>query len=269
MDKSGIRIQKVLSDNGILSRRAAEEAIRQGRITVNGHPCLIGQKVNVRKDVVALDGNNLPLNAKAGGKLYIMLHKPRGYVTTMHDELGRRCVTDLLGDVPERVYPVGRLDKNSEGLLLLTNDGAFANSIMHPSNHVSKTYRATVRPGVTEEQLIRLSTGVEIDGARTLPATVHVLARENERAVLQITIYEGRNRQIRKMCEGVGLTVARLRRISIGPLRLGMLAPGKWRELTPAELAALRGSFQKAAKRSEHERNAEKKPKKQRFRPER
>jgi len=153
---------------------------------------------------------------------------------------------------------VGRLDKNSEGLLLLTNDGDFANTVMHPGSHIAKTYRVTVRPQATEDQLVKMSTGVLIDGQATLPAVVHVLQSEGERSVLQLTIYEGRNRQIRKMCEAVGLTVARLRRTSIGPLKLGMLQPGRWRELTPAELAALRGSVQKSKNRAEHKKQAEK-----------
>lgn len=253
METTGIRIQKVLSDNGILSRRKAEEAIAQGRVKVNGHPATLGQRINPRKDVLAIDGVNLVLQ-KRKDNVYIMLHKPRGYVTTTSDEMGRRCVTDLVTDAPARVYPVGRLDKNSEGLLLMTNDGEFANTIMHPRNHISKTYRATVRPDVTEDQLVKLSTGVEIDGKNTLPATVHVLTREQGRTVLQITIYEGRNRQIRKMCEGVGLTVARLKRLSVGPLKLGMLQPGQWRELTPAELISIRGASKKAGNKAEQER---------------
>ena len=163
----------------------------------------------------------------------------------MSDELDRRCVMDLLEDVPERVYPVGRLDRNSEGLLLLTNDGDFANNIMHPSRHVSKTYRVTVRPDITDQQLVQLSEGMEIDGTPTLPATVNVLTKEPGRVVLLITIKEGRNRQIRRMCEAVGLEVARLRRISIGPLKLGMLKPGTYRELTAEELRALRTAIGK------------------------
>ena len=163
----------------------------------------------------------------------------------MSDELGRRCVTDLLADIPERVYPVGRLDKNTEGLLLFTNDGALANSIMHPSCHISKTYRVTVRPDVTEEQLIALETGVLLDGRKTLPAIVSVVTKEEGRVVLLITIHEGRNRQIRRMCEAVGLEIARLKRISVGPLKLGMLKPGAYRELTSAELSALRNAIAK------------------------
>lgn len=248
----GIRIQKVLSDNGIMSRRKAEEAILQGRVRVNGHQCEIGQKVNPRKDVIALDGVNIQLQ-RHKRNVYIILNKPRGYVTTTSDEQGRACVADLVADAPARVYPIGRLDKVSEGLLLLTNDGDFANTVMHPRNHVSKTYRATVRPGVTEDQLLRLTSGVEIDGAVTLPAVVHVVTREPGRAVLQITIYEGRNRQIRKMCEAVGLEVARLKRTSVGPVKLGMLKPGEWRELTAQELQGLRGAAKKAENKSKHE----------------
>jgi len=255
MDKSEVRIQKVLSDNGILSRRKAEQAILEGRVTVNGRPCGIGQKVSPQRDVIAVDGVRVVVQ-KRKQNVYLMLNKPRGYVTTTSDELGRRCVTDLLADAPAKVYPVGRLDKNSEGLLLLTNDGDFANTVMHPRNHISKTYRVTVRPEATEQQLIQLSVGVLVDGQKTLPAAVHVLTRENGRCVLQMTIYEGRNRQVRKMCEAVGLTVARLRRISVGPLKLGMLQPGKWRELTPSELAALRGSAQKAKNRADNQRGS-------------
>lgn len=250
MKDEGIRIQKVLSDNGILSRRKAEEAIAQGRIQVNGRPALIGQKINPRRDLIALDGVNIQL-ARHKKNVYIMLHKPRGYVTTTSDEMDRRCVVDLVADAPTRVYPVGRLDKQSEGLLLLTNDGDFANRVMHPRNHISKLYRVTVRSTVSEQQLVRLATGVELDGKMTLPAGVHPLSAENGRSVLLLTLHEGRNRQVRRMCEAVGLEVARLKRTAIGPLKLGMLAPGKWRELTPAELAALRGAAQKEQNRAE------------------
>ena len=174
-----------------------------------------------------------------------MLHKPRGYVTTMSDELDRKCVTELLTKVPERVYPIGRLDKNSEGLLLFTNDGNFANDIMHPSRHVAKTYRVTVRPDINDEQLIKLASGVEIDGKMTQEGSVVVLDKQPGRVVLQMTIHEGRNRQIRKMCEAVGLEVARLKRTAIGPIKLGMLKPGEYRELKPDELRALRNAITK------------------------
>ena len=233
---NGIRIQKVLSENGVMSRRKAEEAIAQGRVTVNGHPAQPGNPVDPARDVIAIDGVRVQLRKKKQN-VYIMLHKPRGFVTTTSDELGRRCVTDLVKDAPAHVYPVGRLDRNSEGLLLLTNDGAFANLVMHPSNHISKTYRVTVRPDVSDEQAAKMSAGVMLDGRMTLPATVLVLEKQDGRVVLQITIQEGRNRQVRRMCEAVGLEVARLKRTSVGPLKLGMLQPGQWRELRPGEVA--------------------------------
>jgi len=245
MENKGTRIQKVLSDNGILSRRKAEEYIAAGRITVNGRPARLGHPVNPARDVIAIDGQRVVLQRKKHN-VYLMLYKPRGYMTTLYDELGRRCVAELVEDLPEKVYPIGRLDKDSEGLLLLTNDGNFANTIMHPSSHIAKTYRVTVRPDITEDQLIRLSTGVEIDGKVTLPAQVHVLEKQPGRVVLQMTIYEGRNRQIRKMCEAVGLEVARLKRTAIGPQRLGMLSPGEYRELKPIEVSALRNAVSKA-----------------------
>ena len=181
------RIQKVLSENGIASRRKAEELIQKGKIQINGHPAELGQKINPYRDVVTVNGERVYLNNKTH-KVYIMLHKPRGYVTTMSDELGRRCVKELVEDAPERVYPIGRLDKDSEGLLLMTNDGDFANLIMHPSHHVSKTYRVTVRPDISDEQLTQLSSGVVIDGKKTAPAVIHVLEKEVGRVVLQITI---------------------------------------------------------------------------------
>jgi 23S rRNA pseudouridine2605 synthase len=238
-----IRIQKMIADSGYCSRRKAEELMSQGRVKLNGHPVKPGDKCGY-KDLITVDGEKLVLPRKKN-YIYIMLNKPRGYVTTVSDELERRCVMDLLTDVEERVYPVGRLDRNSEGLLLFTNDGEFANSIMHPSRHVSKTYRVTVRPDISDDQLVALSEGVMIDGRKTLPATVVVKEKEPGRVVMLITIKEGRNRQIRKMCEAVGLEVARLRRISIGPLKLGMLKPGTWRELTAEELRAMRNAIGK------------------------
>lgn len=243
----GIRIQKVMTDNGIMSRRKTEEAIQQGRVTVNGRPARLGQPINPRRDVVAVDGVRVQFQKKKHN-VYIMLHKPRGYVTTTSDELGRNCVADLVKEAPERVYPIGRLDRNSEGLLLFTNDGEFANMMMHPSNKITKTYRVTVRPDITDEQAAKMSSGIELDGKKTLPATVLVLQKQESRVVLQMTISEGRNRQIRRMCEAVGLEVARLKRTAVGPLKLGMLQPGQWRELRPAELIALRNAAKKTAK---------------------
>ena len=235
-----IRLQKIISQSGICSRRKAEELIVQGRVKVNGRAAGLGDGASA-KDVVTVDGERIYFSEKRE-KYYIMLNKPRGYVTTMSDELDRRCVTELLDGVPVRVYPVGRLDRNSEGLLLFTNDGKFANDIMHPSRHISKTYRVTVRPSVSDEQLVSLAEGVVIDGRKTLPANVSVLSQEQGRAVIQIVIREGRNRQIRKMCEAVGLEVARLKRTAVGPLKLGMLKPGTYRELTSEELRAIRNA---------------------------
>lgn len=240
----GIRIQKALSDNGTMSRRKAEEAVSQGRVTVNGRPAKPGHPINPARDVIAIDGVRVVFERKKQN-YYIMLHKPRGYVTTMQDEQGRHCITELVKDIPARVYPVGRLDRNSEGLLLMTNDGNFANTIMHPSNHINKTYRVTVRPSITDEQAAQMASGVMIDGKKTLPATIVVLEKQEGRVVLQVTIHEGRNRQVRRMCEAVGLEVARLKRVAIGPLKLGMLRPGEWRALKPSELVALRNAASK------------------------
>lgn len=238
------RIQKLIAQAGICSRRKAEEYIKEGRVKLNGRPVGLGDKADPNKDIITVDGERVYFQKKKSFR-YIMLNKPRGYVTSMSDELDRRVVTDLLEGVKERVYPVGRLDRNTEGLLLFTNDGNFANDIMHPSRHVSKTYRVTVRPDINDEQLVALSEGVVIDEKKTAPATVIVLEKQQGRVVLQITIHEGRNRQVRKMCEAVGLEVARLKRTSVGPLKLGMLQPGEWRDLKPDELRAIRTAITK------------------------
>ncbi len=243
-----IRIQKVLSDAGYCSRRKAEELISRGKIKVNGHPAEIGMKVDPARDLISVNGEALYIPRKKSFR-YLMMNKPRGYVTTVSDDQNRRCVMDLLGEVEERVYPVGRLDMNSEGLLIFTNDGAFANDLMHPSRHVTKTYRVTVRPDVDDEQTLALSEGVAIDGRKTSPAVVRVLTKEPGRVVLEIVIREGRNRQVRKMCEAVGLEVARLKRTAVGPLRLGMLKPGAVRDLTAEELKAIRNAIKKPERR--------------------
>lgn len=243
-----IRIQKVLSDAGYCSRRKAEELISRGKIKINGHPAEIGMKVDPARDLISVNGEALYIPRKKSFR-YLMMNKPRGYVTTVSDDQNRRCVMDLLGEVEERVYPVGRLDMNSEGLLIFTNDGAFANDLMHPSRHVTKTYRVTVRPDVDDEQTLALSEGVAIDGRKTSPAVVRVLTKEPGRVVLEIVIREGRNRQVRKMCEAVGLEVARLKRTAVGPLRLGMLKPGAVRDLTAEELKAIRNAIKKPERR--------------------
>ena len=248
-----VRIQKVLSDQGVLSRRRAEQLIGEGRITVNGRPAQPGHPIDIRSDIVAIDGERVYFSKRKTSS-YIMLHKPRGYITTMSDDRGRRCVADLVAGLPVHVYPVGRLDKDSEGLLLLTNDGNFANTLMHPGNRIGKTYRVTIRPDVSEKQLLQLSTGVKLDdGYVTQSAQVHVVDKAEGRVVLLITIFEGKNRQIRRMCEALGLEVARLKRTNIGPIKLGMLQPGEYRELTPAELTAIRGYINKASNRRVNE----------------
>ena len=229
-----VRIQKIIADSGRCSRRKAEELISAGVVTVNGRPCSLGDKADPYNDLICVEGEEIA--AERAEKRYIMLNKPRGYVTTMADEMGRKVASDLLIDVPERVYPVGRLDRNSEGLLIFTNDGEFANDIMHPSKHVPKTYRVTIDGMVNEDQLSRLMSGVELDdGVKTLPCTVEVLSESPERTVLRFVIKEGRNRQIRKMCDKVGLRVARLRRISIGELNIGVLPVGKWKYMNHSE----------------------------------
>jgi len=227
-----IRLQKFLAQAEVASRRGAEELIANGHVTVNGKRASLGDKVNSKDVVMVRDKRIIPQK----GNVYIMLHKPRGYVTTMRDELGRKCVDHLMGGLNERVFPVGRLDKDSEGLLLMTNDGGWANKVTHPSGNVFKTYRVTVGAPATDAQLDKLSAGVMIDGRPTKEALVTVESQQNDRVVLKIVIGEGRNRQIRNMCEQVGLNVKRLKRTKIGALSLGMLPPGKWRELNEKEV---------------------------------
>ena len=244
------RIQKVMAEQGLCSRRAAEQIILEGRVKLNGHPVRLGDKMDVNRDVLMIDGERIRL-VKKQEYHYLMLHKPRGFVTTTSDERGRKTVMDLLADYPVRLFPVGRLDKDSEGLLLLTNDGGFANLMMHPSHGVSKLYRVTVHPRADESQVVALSKGVTLDdGTVTQPAVVNVVVDEPGRTVLEMTIKEGKNRQIRRMCEAVGLEVVRLHRSAMGTVKLGMLQPGQYRELTKSEVAALRAAAQKGKARA-------------------
>ena len=231
-----VRLQKYLAECGVASRRKCEELIEQGKVRVNGKIATIGDKADPKHDTITVSGKKI---VRQKTYTYIMLHKPRGFITTMNDEMDRKCVAQLIKDVPARVYPVGRLDRDSEGLLLFTNDGAFANAMTHPSRHVPKTYRVTVRPSITQEQLTALTEGIIIDDVKTAPAEVHVITQEENRVVLEIILYEGRNRQIRKMCEEIGLEVARLRRIAVGSVKLGMLKQGDWRDLTEDEVRKL------------------------------
>ena len=234
-----IRLQKFISQCGVASRRKAEELILQGKVKINGKPAVLGDKVTPA-DKVYVSGKRIVM-PKTKFR-YIMLNKPRGFITTMSDERGRKCVAELVKNVGERVYPIGRLDKDSEGMLVFTNDGDFANKVMHPKNNVYKIYRVTVRPSIDEDQLVKLETGVELDGRKTAPAYVHVIHKEQGRVVLEMILHEGKNREIRRMCEAVGLEVARLKRTQIGGVKMGMLKQGDWRDLTEQEVKKLLAS---------------------------
>lgn len=236
MPDNKVRLQKFLSEAGVASRRKSEELINAGFVRVNNRVAKIGESVDPKRDTVTVHGKRV---TRTNNLYYILLNKPRGYVTTMSDDLGRKCVTELVSDIKERIYPVGRLDKVSEGALLLTNDGEFANAMMHPSHHVSKTYRVTVRSEVTKEQLQKLSDGVEIEGRMTAPADAYIIEHSEGRTVLEIVLYEGRNREIRRMCEAVDLEVARLKRTAVGSVQLGTLPVGKYRDLTEQEIKVL------------------------------
>lgn len=232
-----IRLQKFIAQCGIASRRKAEELILGGHVKVNGKTAILGDKV-LYTDKVFVRGKRIVI-PKGGNYRYIMLNKPRGFITTMNDERGRKCVAQLVENVGERVYPIGRLDKDSEGMLVFTNDGDFANKVMHPKNNVYKIYRVTVRPSIDEDQLVKLETGVELDGKKTAPAYVRVIHKEQGRVVLEMILHEGKNREIRRMCEAVGLEVARLKRTQIGGVKMGMLKQGDWRDLTEQEVKKL------------------------------
>lgn len=230
------RIQKILSARGLASRRTAENWIRAGRVRVNGAVCTLGASADPDADRIEVDGVPLP---PPPGKKYLMLNKPRGYVTTLKDEKNRKTAASLV-DCGCRVYPVGRLDYDSEGLLLFTNDGQLADRLMHPRANVGKTYEVTVEGDWRGGEAL-LARPIVLDGYRIHPPSVRLLRGEGSRAVFEITIREGRNRQIRRMCEVAGLRVLRLRRTQEGTLRLGMLPPGKWRELTKEEIESLNG----------------------------
>lgn len=233
------RLQKIISDFGSASRREAERMIESGRITVNGKIAEIGQKADPDTDIIEIDGN--PLSAK-GQRVYIMLNKPRGYVTTMRDERGRKTVSELIAGCECRVYPVGRLDMDSEGLLLLTNDGELSNRLMHPKYHIPKGYLVSVKGEDIEDSVARLGGPMELDGARLQPARVKILKKTENTALLSFVISEGKNRQIRRMCDMAGLDVSRLKRVSLGRLKLGPLKPGAWRYLDKEEIEYLKNA---------------------------
>ena len=225
------RIQKVLADQGICSRREAERLIAAGKVKINGHPVTLGDKMDPDYDKVMIDGQTQRIVRKRQ-YTYIMLHKPRGYLTTRSDDRGRKTVMDLVSDVPTMLRPVGRLDKDSEGLLLMTDDGAFINMLTHPSGGVGKLYRVTVNPRATEQQIIEMSSGVVLDdGVKTRPCVIHVVVDEPGRSVLEITLHEGRSAE--------------------GPVKLGMLQPGEYRELKKSEINALRNAAMKSAGKGE------------------
>ena len=230
------RIQKVISAAGLMSRRAAEEAISAGRVTVNGEKARLGDKADPERDRITVDGKELP---RQGKKIYIMLHKPRGYVTTLHDEKGRKNVTELVDGLDSRVYPVGRLDMYSEGLLLMTNDGDFANRVMHPSHELNKVYHTWVTGENVERSAHLLRRPMEIDGVKVQAKGVDIVQCFPGGGLLSVTIGEGRNRQVRKMCEQAGLKVTRLLRVEEGGVELGSLKSGCWRHLTKDEVEKL------------------------------
>jgi len=229
------RLQKILSARGVASRRKAEELILAGRVSVNGRIATLGETADPETDRILVDRQPLP---SAGKPVYIMLNKPRGYVTTLRDEKGRPTVAQLVADCGVRVYPVGRLDYDSEGLLLFTNDGEFANRLMHPKREISKTYEVWVF-GFHPAALSLLGRPIVLDGYRIRRPEVKLIRAEAEKAKFLVTIHEGRNRQIRRMCEAAGMRVTRLRRIREGNLALGELKPGAWRYLTDEELVGL------------------------------
>ena len=232
------RVQKIIARAGVCSRRAAEELLRQGRVCINDAVASLGDQADPETDEITVDGKALHT---APAAVYLMLHKPRGYVTTLKDEYGRRTAAELVADCGERVFPVGRLDKESEGLLLFTNDGELMQRLIHPSGEVDKTYHVTVR-GALDGAVEKLSALRDVEGEPIRPAQVRLLQRRSRELLLEIVIHEGKNRQIRRMCRQCGMEVARLQRVAEHTLVLGDLEAGKWRYLTREEVQTLKGS---------------------------
>lgn len=232
------RLQKLIAQSGLCSRRRAEELLSAGRVTVDGAVASLGDKADPAVQTITVDGEVLRFEEE---KVYLMLHKPRGYVTTLSDEKGRKTAADLVADCGVRVYPVGRLDMDSEGLLLFTNDGDFMQTLTHPKHQVDKIYEVTVT-GELESAAQRLAAVEDLDGEAIIPAQVTLLEQRGGQALLQVIIHQGKNRQIRRMCAQVGLQVKRLCRVGEESLTLGDLPAGKWRYLTESEIATLKGS---------------------------
>ncbi len=235
-----VRISKYFTDCGIMSRRAADAAVAAGEVKINGVTAELGQKVDPQKDKVTWKGKPVVM-PRDNKKVYVMLNKPRGYVTTVKDEKNRPTVIELVKDVGVRLYPIGRLDMDSDGLLILTNDGDLANKLAHPKHDVAKVYYAYVDGNVTTEQITGMGRPIEIDGRLTSPAAVRKAGYTEYHTVLEVTIHDGRNRQVRRLCEREGLVVRKLTRVSEGPLQLGNLDEGKWRHLNAKELRQLKG----------------------------
>ena len=239
-----MRIQKYLSECGVMSRRSAEDAVMRGRVEINGKKAVTGQKIAPEIDEITVDGIIIGQN-RGGKKIYLMMYKPAGVVTTMSDEQGRLCVADILKSAQilrtdERVYPVGRLDMYSEGLLILTNDGEAANKLMHPKNGISKVYHIIIKGELSQDVIKNLSEPIEIDGRMTSPAKVEIIEMKNGKTKLRLEIFEGRNRQIRRMCENLSLIILKLKRVCIGKLNVGTLRPGEFKYLNSSEINYLK-----------------------------
>lgn len=232
-----IRIQKYISDMGVMSRRAAEKEIASGNITLNGKAVKLGDKIDPKTDALLWKGKPIIEQNK---KYYILLNKPSGYITSMKDEFGRKTVTSLLKDIPYRIYPVGRLDYLSEGALICTNDGEFANNVIHPSHAHEKKYIVNAMGDVSSQQLENVNSMKSLDGENIFPVTVKIIKKSDKHTVLQFTLTEGKNRQIRRMCEIANIKVMQLKRVSIGNVKLGPLPVGSWRFLTSEEIKSFR-----------------------------
>ncbi|HZG14732.1 MAG TPA: pseudouridine synthase [Candidatus Bathyarchaeia archaeon] len=231
------RLQKILAQAGVASRRKCEELITQGRVKVNGTVSTeLGTKVDPQNDIILVDDKPIHIEKL----IYLLLHKPTGVITSLHDPQGRRVVTDLLTDIQERVYPVGRLDYDTSGLLLLTNDGELANRIAHPSFEIDKVYRAWVKGIPSKESVKKLATGIRLEDGMTSPGEARIIEQEAQRTLLEITIHEGRNRQVRRMCDAIGHPVLKLERIRLGFLTLAGVKVGEYRHLTKEEVERLK-----------------------------